>query len=59
MRKYLIGFAVGIAVSAASAATAAQIVGNSSYMMGWEVTVNGETVCTSPWAWVQTKQIDC
>lgn len=59
MRKFLAGIATGIMLTAATTATAAQIVGKSNFLLGYTVTVDGEEVCTSPWVWTFTKQIEC
>lgn len=59
MRKFIAGFALGVAVSAAATVSAAQIVGKDNFLLGWTVTKDGEQVCISPWVWTFTKQIEC
>lgn len=59
MRKFLAGVGVGLALGAASAAGAAQLVGNSGYLTGWSVVLDGEEICYMPFIWTATKEIEC
>lgn len=59
MRKYLTGFALGIAFAAALPAVAATLVGGTGYLMGWTVTKDGNEVCSMPYVWTATKEIEC
>ena len=59
MRKYLIGFAVGIMLGASASASAAMMLGQSGYLSGWTVTKDGEEVCYMPYVWFSTKEITC
>ena len=59
MRNYILGVATGLLLGAAGTALAAQIVGNSGYLLGWEVELNGETVCSDPYVWPTLKQLEC
>jgi hypothetical protein len=38
---------------------AAQIVGGNGYMIGWDIQKDGETICSDPFVWTATKEIDC
>lgn len=58
MRKYVIGFVSGVLFGAAVPAAAAAIAG-SGYLYGWEVTVNGRTLCYAPYVWTSTREIEC
>lgn len=59
MRKFLSGVAVGIFLAASVPALAAQIVGGNGYMIGWDIQKDGETICSDPFVWTATKEIDC
>jgi len=59
MKKFWFGLALGLIVGASTSSVAAQLVGNNGYLMGWDVQVNGETVCSDPFIWTGTKEIEC
>ena len=59
MRKFLSGVAVGILIAASVPALAAQIVGGTGYMMGWNIQKHGKTICSDPYVWTATKEIEC
>lgn len=59
MRKFWLGVAVGLALGTSTTAVAAQLVGDTGYLMGWDVEVNGERVCSDPYVWTVTKEIEC
>ena len=59
MRKFGLGLALGLAIGFAGTASAANLIGSSGYLMGWTVTVDGDEVCDSPYAWSSTKEIEC
>jgi hypothetical protein len=39
--------------------TAAALVGSTGYLMGWTVTKDGDEICSMPFVWTATKEIDC
>ena len=59
MRKYLIGFAAGIALGASASASAAMLLGQTGYLAGWTVTKDGDEICYMPYVWVSLKEIEC
>jgi hypothetical protein len=59
MRKYLVGFAMGVALGTVAPVAAANIVGNTGYLSGWTVTKNGREICYMPYVWTSVKEIEC
>lgn len=49
MKNILIGFVFGAACAASISVIAAQIVGGNSYLMGYDVMIDGEVVCSDPY----------
>lgn len=58
MRKFLFGFVAGILVGGSVATYAAGVYG-SGWLMGWTVMKDGEEVCSDPFAYPGTKEIEC
>ena len=58
MRHFIYGLITGIGIATATAAYAASLVG-SGYLFGWDVTVDGDRVCSDPYIWSSVKEIDC
>ena len=59
MRKFLMGLATGLVLGVVATASAAQIVGSTGYMMGWDIQKDGDTICSDPYVWTATKEIEC
>jgi len=38
---------------------AAKVVGSDGYLMGWDVTKDGETICSDPFVWTGTQELEC
>jgi len=57
----MIGFLLGAAVSLGSgeAVPIAHVVGENGHLLGWDVTIEGEVVCSDPYAWISTKELEC
>jgi len=59
MKKFIAGFFAGIAMTVAVSAFAAKMVGSEGFLMGWEVTKDGEEICSDPYVWASIREIDC
>jgi hypothetical protein len=59
MRRFVMGFVVGLMLGGAGVAVAAQIIGSNGYLVGWDVRVKGQRICSDPFVWVATKEIEC
>jgi hypothetical protein len=59
MKRYLVGFVAGVLVGGAVSVFAARIVGADGHLSGWEVHVDGEEVCSDPYIWTSTREIEC
>ena len=59
MRKFLVGLAAGLTMGAAGAASAAQLIGRTGYLAGWTVTKGGEELCSMPYVWTASREIEC
>ena len=59
MLKFIAGLMVGLFTGLAASAGAADLVGDDDYAVGWDVTINGHVVCSDPFIWVSTQEIEC
>lgn len=59
MKRYLVGFLIGVLTGAAFSVYAARIVGSDGYLSGWEVNVDGEEVCSDPYIRTGSREIEC
>jgi hypothetical protein len=55
----IVAFVAGAITALAGATYAAALVGDNGYLIGWDVTIDGETVCSDPFVWTSTHEIDC
>ena len=61
------GITIGVLLDADSATAAgpptpipvAKVIGDSGYLMGWDVTYEGEVVCSDPYVWTASSEIEC
>lgn len=59
MKRFLLGTFVGVCFGVSASALAAKIVGGQGYLIGWDVLVDGESICSDPFIWPQTREIEC
>ncbi len=59
MKRFGIGLLLGLCLGIAATASAAKLVGESGYLMGWDITIDGETVCSDPYVWPGINEIEC
>ena len=57
--KFFLGLAIGLAAGTTTTAYAAKLVGDTGYLFGWQVTIDGDEVCSDPYIWTATKEIEC
>ena len=53
------GVAVGVAIALAVPAVAQRVVGGNGYLLGWNVVLNGRILCSDPYVWAGTREIEC
>lgn len=59
MRKFVYGFVVGVMCAAATGVFAAKLVGENGYLHGWTVEVDGEEVCSDPYIYISSREVQC
>lgn len=59
MKKFSVGFVIGLALGTVVPAAAATLVGGSGYLSGWTVTKDGDEICYMPYVWQGIREIEC
>jgi hypothetical protein len=57
--QFLAGVIVGLVLGSAITVLAAQVIGSNGYLNGWDVTRGGETICSDPYVYVGSREIEC
>ena len=59
LKTFACGLVLGLSFGIGISAWAAKLVGGDNYLIGWDVLVDGETVCSDPYIWTSTHEIEC
>ncbi len=59
MKKFLVGFILGITSAVALSSVASQFIGDNGYISGWDVVKDGYVICSDPYIWESTQEIEC
>ena len=59
MKRFLAGLVLGLLIGISSTVFAAKLLGDDGYLTGWDVVMGGETLCTDPYIWTSTNEIEC
>ena len=58
MSRFVLGIVIGLTLGVTFSAYAAVVAG-TGYLMGWSITKGGEEICTDPFVWEGTREIEC
>lgn len=59
LRDVAIGIVIGSTITLAASAVAQRLVGGDGYLIGWDVVLRGNTICSDPYVWSGTREIEC
>ena len=59
MKRFVFGLVIGLLLGIAATASAAQLLGGTGYLLGWDVVKDTDTICSDPYIWIGTKEIEC
>ena len=59
LKRYAIGFLVGMLVGTAASALAVNFVGGNGYLINWSVMQEGVEICRNPYVQVTYREIEC
>lgn len=59
MKNFIAGLIMGLIIGLTGISSAQKLIGGNGFLMGWDVTYNGETICSSPFIWEALKEIEC
>jgi len=59
MFRFSIGLVVGLILGTAATSIAAVVAGKDGYLVGWTITKDGEELCSDPFVWTGTMEIEC
>lgn len=56
--RFVLGLALGIVVGATTSVYAQSIMG-TGYLIGWDITKDGNVICSDPFIWEATMELEC
>jgi len=60
MRSFIFGVILGASIALPVTVFAGGVwAGGAGFMMGYDVVIDGETVCHDPYIWPATREIEC
>lgn len=59
MKKFVVGFIVGTIIGNIGLSYASLVIGDGYLHGGWSVTKDGEEICTDPYVYESSREIEC
>jgi hypothetical protein len=59
MLRFAVGLVLGIILGATAVGYSAVVAGDNGYLLGWSVNKDGEEICSEPYIWTASKEIEC